>query len=90
MLKTKQKAKPKTKKLIYFDSDDLFRYEYYAKLQNISFSEFVRNAVAKESSEPSTSKRKKVSEFKTFKDTNPFVYDKPEDLSKLIDEELYG
>lgn len=83
--------KTKTKKLIYFDTDDLFIYEYYAKLQNVSFSEFVRTAVAKQSKEANTTKKKKTfTDIKSFSVDNPFIYDKPEELSKLIDEELYG
>lgn len=82
--------KTKTKKLIYFDTDELFMYEYYAKTQKISFSEYVRNAVAKQGTLPIPKKKKSFGEFKTFAATNPFVYDKPEELSKLIDEELYG
>ncbi len=81
--------KPKTKKLIYFDTDDLMRYEMNARIQNLSFSEYVRQAVASQPM-PKSTKKKSFKEMKSFSGNNPFVYDKPEELSKLIDEELYG
>jgi hypothetical protein len=80
--------KLKTKKLIYFDSKDIVLFETRAKSLNISFSEYVRIAVASHVSQ-TTKQGGKKHKFKTFTSNNPFKYKKPDKLSQLIDQEIY-